>query len=241
MGHRSSVLLELKTVSKTYEMGATTVHALREVDLEIDAGEMVAIMGASGSGKSTLLNIVGTLDRPSGGRYILDGQDVAELADRELAQFRNRKIGFVFQAFNLLPRYSALRNVELPMLYGGVPRAERRRRAEAALERVGLGDRMHHQPNELSGGQQQRVSIARALVQEPVMLLADEPTGALDSETTVQIMALFSELHTAGMTVILVTHEGSVAEYAHRVLRVRDGRIVSDERQGGVAAQAAGK
>jgi putative ABC transport system ATP-binding protein len=241
MGHRSSVLLELKTVSKTYEMGATTVHALREVDLEIDAGEMVAIMGASGSGKSTLLNIVGTLDRPSGGRYILDGQDVAELADRELAQFRNRKIGFVFQAVNLLPRYSALRNVELPMLYGGVPRAERRRRAEAALERVGLGDRMHHQPNELSGGQQQRVSIARALVQEPVMLLADEPTGALDSETTVQIMALFSELHTAGMTVILVTHEGSVAEYAHRVLRVRDGRIVSDERQGGVAAQAAGK
>jgi putative ABC transport system ATP-binding protein len=235
------VLLELKTVTKTYAMGNTLVHALREVDLGIDAGEMVAIMGASGSGKSTLLNIVGTLDRPTAGQYILDGQDVAVLGDRELAQFRNRKIGFVFQAFNLLPRYSALRNVELPMLYGGVPRAERRRRAEAALDRVGLADRMHHQPNELSGGQQQRVSIARALVQEPVMLLADEPTGALDSETTLQIMDLFSALHRAGMTVIVVTHEPSVAEYAHRVLRVRDGRIVADERQGTTASRAAGK
>jgi putative ABC transport system ATP-binding protein len=235
------VLLQLNSVTKTYEMGTTIVHALREVDLGIDAGEMVAIMGASGSGKSTLLNILGTLDRPSGGQYILDGQDVAVLGDRELAQFRNRKIGFVFQAFNLLPRYSALRNVELPMLYGGVPRQERRRRAEAALRRVGLGDRMHHQPNELSGGQQQRVSIARSLVQEPVLLLADEPTGALDSETTVQIMDLFSELHRAGMTIIVVTHEPSVAEYAHRVLRVKDGRIVADERQGVAMPQAAGK
>lgn len=225
------MLVELQTVTKTYAMGSTAVHALQQVDLGIGAGEMVAIMGTSGSGKSTLLNILGTLDRPSGGRYILDGQDVAILGDRALAQFRNQKIGFVFQSFNLLPRYSALRNVELPMLYGGVPRAERRHRGEAALQRVGLGDRMHHQPNELSGGQQQRVSIARALVQNPVMLLADEPTGALDSETTEQILELFCALHGAGMTVIIVTHEPAVAAYAERVLRVRDGRIVADERR----------
>jgi putative ABC transport system ATP-binding protein len=231
-GNVDTVLVELQTVTKTYAMGATTVHALRQVDLGIGAGEMVAIMGTSGSGKSTLLNILGTLDRPSGGRYILDGQDVAVLGDRALAQFRNQKIGFVFQSFNLLPRYTAARNVELPMLYGGVTRAERRRRAEAALQRVGLADRMHHQPNELSGGQQQRVSIARALVQNPVMLLADEPTGALDSETTDQIMELFCNLHTGGMTVVIVTHEPSVAAYAQRVLRVRDGRIVADERRG---------
>jgi putative ABC transport system ATP-binding protein len=211
-------------------MGNTTVHALRAVDLGIRAGEMVAIMGTSGSGKSTLLNILGTLDRPDGGQYILDGQSVNHLGDSALAQFRCRKIGFVFQAFNLLPRYSAARNVELPMLYGGVPRADRRTRAEAALARVGLGDRMHHQPNELSGGQQQRVSIARALVQDPVLLLADEPTGALDSETALQIMELFCALHRAGMTIVLVTHEPAVAAYAERILRVRDGRIVSDER-----------
>jgi len=225
------VLLQLDSVTKTYTMGTSTVQALRSVDLGIGAGEMVAIMGASGSGKSTLLNILGTLDRPDGGRYSLDGQDVSVLGDKALAQFRNRKIGFVFQSFNLLPRYSATRNVELPMLYGGVPRLDRRRRAEAALAKVGLGDRMHHQPNELSGGQQQRVSIARALVQNPVLLLADEPTGALDSETTLQIMDLFCELHRGGMTIILVTHEPAVAEYAQRVLRVRDGRIVADERK----------
>jgi putative ABC transport system ATP-binding protein len=211
-------------------MGSTTVHALRAVDLSIEQGEMVAIMGTSGSGKSTMLNIIGTLDRASGGAYILDGQDVTNLTDRQLAQFRNRKIGFVFQQFNLLPRYTALRNVELPMLYGGVPRGERRRRAEEALRLVGLADRMHHQPNELSGGQQQRVSIARSLVQRPVLLLADEPTGALDSDTTLQIMDLFCELHRSGMTIVLVTHEPSVAAYAQRVLRVRDGRIVADER-----------
>ncbi len=224
------LLVELKAVSKTYAMGSTTVHALREVDLRIDRGEMVAIMGTSGSGKSTMLNILGTLDRASSGHYILDGEDVTALTDSQLAQFRNRKIGFVFQSFNLLPRYTAARNVELPMLYGGVSRSERIRRAKVALERVGLADRMHHQPNELSGGQQQRVSIARSLVQNPVLLLADEPTGALDSETTSQIMELFTELHRSGMTIILVTHDPSIASYAERVIRMRDGRILTDER-----------
>ena len=235
---KTFVLLQLDAVIKTYTMGNTTVQALRAVDLGIGPGEMVAIMGASGSGKSTLLNILGTLDRPDGGRYILDGQDVSALSDKALAQFRNRKIGFVFQAFNLLPRYTAARNVELPMLYGGVPRVERRKRAALALARVGLGDRMHHQPNELSGGQQQRVSIARSLVQNPVLLLADEPTGALDSETTLQIMELFCELHRSGMTIILVTHEPAVAEYAQRILRVRDGHIVADERKVTAVPQA---
>jgi putative ABC transport system ATP-binding protein len=234
------LLVELKAVSKTYAMGSTTVHALREVDLRIDRGEMVAIMGTSGSGKSTMLNILGTLDRASSGQYILDGEDVTALTDSQLAQFRNRKIGFVFQSFNLLPRYTAVRNVELPMLYGGVPRAERTQRAKAALERVGLGERMHHAPNELSGGQQQRVSIARSLVQNPVLLLADEPTGALDSETTSQIMELFTELHRSGMTIILVTHDPSIAAYAERVIRMRDGRIMTDERNPARAPKLAG-
>jgi len=226
------VIVQLEAVSKSYPMGSATVHALRAVDLVIQRGESVAIMGASGSGKSTMLNILGTLDRPSSGHYILDGQDVGALEDGKLSSFRNQKIGFVFQSFNLLPRYTALRNVELPMLYGGVPRAERRRRAAEALERVGLGDRMLHHPSELSGGQQQRVSIARSIVQNPVLLLADEPTGALDSETTGQIMDLFRELHRGGMTIAMVTHEPDVAAYAQRVLRVLDGRIVADERKG---------
>lgn len=225
------IIVELRAVSKTYGHGATAVHALRSIDLEIAAGEMTAIMGTSGSGKSTMLNILGTLDRPSDGLYRLAGDDVTRMSDAELAGFRNRKIGFVFQAFNLLPRYTAQRNVELPMLYGGVPRAERRRRAADALARVGLAERAGHLPSELSGGQQQRVSIARALVQRPVLLLADEPTGALDSATSRQVMELFRDLHREGMTIVLVTHDEGIASYAARVLRFSDGRIVSDERK----------
>ena len=241
-------IIRLERVSKVYEMGEVEVRALKEVSLSIYTGEMIAIMGTSGSGKSTLLNIVGTLDRPSTGHYFLDGTAVENLDEQELSGLRNRKLGFVFQSFNLLPRDTALSNVELPLIYSGVRPAVRRRRAREALERVGLGDRVDHVPNQLSGGQQQRVSIARAIVNDPVLLLADEPTGALDTATSEQVMELFCELHRQGMTVALVTHDPGVAGYAERVVRFRDGGIVSDERKGrdehehppGVATSAPG-
>ena len=224
-------ILLLSDITKTYQMGEVEVRALKGVSLRVDAGEMIAIMGASGSGKSTILNLIGTLDRPTSGRYVLDGEPVETLDEVSLSSLRNRKIGFVFQSFNLLPRDTALENVELPMVYASVRPGERRRRAEEALRRVGLGDRMDHLPNQLSGGQQQRVSIARALVNHPVMLLADEPTGALDSTTTQQVMELFVDLHKQGMTVVLVTHDPSIARYAERVVTFKDGLIVTDERR----------
>jgi putative ABC transport system ATP-binding protein len=221
-------LIELVDIYKIYDMGAEKVHALNGVDLKIERGEYVAIMGSSGSGKSTLMNLVGCLDTPSAGSYQLNGVAVEELDDQELAAIRNREIGFVFQTFNLLARTDALHNVELPLIYAGVGRAERRERARQALERVGLAERIHHQPNELSGGQRQRVAIARALVNNPSILLADEPTGNLDSATSVEIMSLFDELHRAGNTVILVTHEPDIAQHADRQVQLRDGRVVAD-------------
>ncbi len=224
-------LIRLEQVSKLYQMGDAEVHALRAIDFSLDRGDMVAVMGSSGSGKSTLLNVVGTLDRPTSGRYFLDGEPVQDLSETALAELRNRKLGFVFQSFNLLPRDTALENVELPMVYAGVSPSERRKRATRALERVGLAERMHHLPNQLSGGQQQRVAIARAIVNEPLLLLADEPTGALDSTTSEQVMALFGELHKQGMTVVLVTHDPGIAEHAARVVSFRDGQIVSDVRK----------
>jgi putative ABC transport system ATP-binding protein len=225
----ASPAVSLIELSKVYVTGDVEVHALRSVSLNIKRGEMCAIMGASGSGKSTLMNIIGTLDRPTSGRYLLDDIPVEDLDEVALARLRNRKIGFVFQSFNLLPRHTALANVEVPLIYARVSPAERRRRAIAALTRVGLEGRLDHHPNQLSGGQQQRVAIARAIVTAPLILLADEPTGALDTEMTGQIMDLFCELHRGGMTVILVTHEPQVAAYAQRVIRFRDGRIVADE------------
>jgi putative ABC transport system ATP-binding protein len=217
-------------LTKVYSLGKTEVHALRGVDLTVEAGEMVAVMGASGSGKSTLMNILGCLDRPTAGSYRLDGARVDELSRNELADVRNAKIGFVFQGFNLLARTTALANVELPLLYDrSGRRLDTRRRAAEALARVGLADRAEHQPNELSGGQQQRVAIARALVTEPAILLADEPTGNLDSRTSVEILALIQELNAGGLTVVLVTHEADIARYTRRVVALRDGRIVRDE------------
>ncbi len=221
-------LIEIREVDKVYEMGAEKIFALDGLDLDVERGEYLAVMGASGSGKSTLMNLIGCLDRPSSGTYALDGTEVQKLSDEELAAIRNREIGFVFQTFNLLARTDALRNVELPLIYGGMPRRERREKAAAALERVGLGDRMKHDSSELSGGQRQRVAIARALVNEPSILLADEPTGNLDSATSEEIIRLFDELHAAGNTVILVTHEADIATHARRRILLRDGRVVED-------------
>jgi putative ABC transport system ATP-binding protein len=221
-------VIEIERLTKTYGDGETAVHALAGVDLLVERGEYVAIMGASGSGKSTLMNVVGCLDAGTTGQYRLDGHDVRRLDDRQLSVVRNRLIGFVFQSFNLIPRTSAVRNVELPLAYAGVPAAERRARAVAALERVGLGARLDHTPSELSGGQQQRVAIARALVTDPVLLLADEPTGALDSRSTLDVLALFEELAAEGRTLVVITHEDEVAEHARRVVRMSDGLVVSD-------------
>ncbi len=224
-------LIDISNVSKIYKMGTEEVAALRGVSLTIDDGEFVAIMGSSGSGKSTLMNILGCLDRPTKGSYRLAGKEVSGLSRGELAETRNRSLGFVFQSFNLLARTSALENVELPLVYAGTPGKERRARARAALERVGLGSRLDHTPSQLSGGQQQRVAIARAIVNEPRLILADEPTGNLDSKTSIEVMALFQELGAHGMTVVLVTHEADIAQYATRVLVVKDGDICSDTRQ----------
>jgi putative ABC transport system ATP-binding protein len=224
-------MFQLRDVTKTYAMGGQTVHALRGVSLDIAEGEMVAIMGASGSGKSTLMNILGCLDQPSTGSYLLAGEAVQSLSADALAAIRNRRIGFVFQQFNLLPRTSALENVELPMVYAGVGAVQRRERAQRALERVGLGERLHHTPAELSGGQQQRVAIARALVNQPQLILADEPTGALDSHTSEDIMRLLTALNQQGMTVVLVTHEADIAAWAQRTLVFKDGVMVEDARR----------
>jgi putative ABC transport system ATP-binding protein len=224
----SGIVIRTEGLRKEYQLGSETVRALRGVDLLVERNEYVAIMGPSGSGKSTLMNMIGCLDTPTAGEYWLNGTAVAGLRDDELAHIRNKEIGFVFQTFNLLARATSLHNVELPLIYAGVPRRERRERAEALLERVGLGDRMGHKPSELSGGQRQRVAVARALVNRPAILLADEPTGNLDSKTSDEIMALFNELQAEGQTIILVTHEQEIADHAHRTIILRDGLIESD-------------
>ncbi len=225
----SGIVIKTEGLAKVYEMGAEQVHALSGIDVEIRKGEYVAIMGPSGSGKSTLMNLIGCLDSPSSGKYWLAGRLVSELDDDELAYIRNKEIGFVFQTFNLLPRATALHNVELPLIYNGTPAEERIEKAKKALERVDLTSRMSHKPNELSGGQRQRVAIARALVNSPSIVLADEPTGNLDSKTGEEIMTLFKNLHSQGNTIILVTHEHDIAQNAHRIIFIRDGKIASDE------------
>lgn len=233
-----SAIIELAGVRKTYRTGSVEFEALRGVDIRIDEGEYVAVIGPSGSGKSTLMNLLGCLDLPTEGRYVLAGDDTSSLDESALAAIRNRRIGFVFQQFHLLPSMTAWRNVELPLVYAGVPRAERRERAVAALSRVGLGDRIDHRPGELSGGQQQRVAVARALVTEPALLLADEPTGNLDSRSTQDVLGLFDELHASGRTIVLITHEPDVAARAQRNLVFDDGRITLDRRTGADAARA---
>ncbi|MES2574446.1 MAG: ABC transporter ATP-binding protein [Bacteroidota bacterium] len=224
----SNPLIKITQIKRDFVLGNEIVYVLKGIDLEIKKGEYVALMGPSGSGKSTLMNLLGCLDTPTSGTYILNGKDVSQMKDDELAEIRNKEIGFVFQTFNLLPRTTALDNVALPMIYAGYSRAERKVRATEVLQQVNLADRMDHQPNQLSGGQRQRVAIARALVNKPSIILADEPTGNLDSKTSVEIMKLFGDIHAQGNTVILVTHEEDIAEYAHRIIRLRDGMIESD-------------
>lgn len=222
-------MIELTNITKTYQMGTQTVHALKGIDLKIEEGEFVAIMGPSGSGKSTLMNMIGCLDIPTAGQYTLDNIDVSKMTDDEQARVRNKRIGFVFQQFNLLPRTTAVKQVSLPLMYAGVPRSERTSRAVKALESVGLGDRTDHKPDELSGGQQQRVAIARALAPQPSIILADEPTGALDTQSGEEIMNLFKRMHKEGMTIVVITHDPEVAEEAERTVWIRDGVIVEDE------------
>ena len=228
------MLISIKNLNKTYIMGAEKVEALKNVTLEIAKNEYVALMGPSGSGKSTLMNLLGCLDSPTSGEYWLNGIEVSTMDDGELAEVRNKQIGFVFQTFNLMPRLSALENVALPLVYAGVGREERLEKARKTLESVGLGDRVNHRPNELSGGQRQRVAIARALVNDPAIILADEPTGNLDTKTSYEIMGLFEQIHQAGNTVILVTHESDIAQHAHRIVRLRDGLIESDQTNGDI-------
>lgn len=225
----NKVVIAIRDISKVYRMGAEVIKALKSVSLDINHNEYVALMGPSGSGKSTLMNILGCLDSPSTGSYILNNIDVSRMDDGDLAEVRNKQIGFIFQTFNLLPRLSSLDNVALPLVYAGISKNQRRDKAAEALNKVGLGDRMSHKPNELSGGQRQRVAIARALVNNPSIILADEPTGNLDTKTSIEIMSIFEDIHNAGNTVILVTHEPDIAEHAHRIVRLRDGLVESDE------------